>query len=74
MDAAPKARFGCVVPAGESYHVKRARLTHIRSTFVPGEAHCMCLFEAADPQVVKDVPEAFFNVLTKLRLKREGRS
>lgn len=25
---------------------------YIRSTFVPGEAHCMCLFEAADPDLV----------------------
>jgi hypothetical protein len=28
---------------------------YIRSTFVPGEAHCMCLFEAGSAQVVKDV-------------------
>lgn len=28
---------------------------YIRSTFVPGEAHCMCLFEASDPEVVKQV-------------------
>jgi len=37
----------------EGKHVR-----YIRSTFVPGEAHCMCLFEAADPQLVKDVNEA----------------
>ncbi len=29
----------------------------IRTTFVPGEAHCMCLFEAASPDVVKQVNE-----------------
>jgi hypothetical protein len=28
---------------------------YIRSMFVPGEAHCMCLFEAPNPQVVKEV-------------------
>ena len=28
---------------------------YIRTTFVPGEAHCMCLFEAGNPEVVKDV-------------------
>lgn len=28
---------------------------YIRTTFVPGEAHCMCLFEAADPELVKQV-------------------
>jgi Protein of unknown function (DUF4242) len=37
----------------EGKHVR-----YIRSTFVPGDAHCMCLFEAADPQLVKDVNEA----------------
>ena len=30
---------------------------YIRSTFVPGEAHCMCLFEASDPELVKQVNE-----------------
>ena len=31
---------------------------YIRTTFVPGEAHCMCLFEAANPEIVKEVNEA----------------
>ena len=31
---------------------------YIRTTFVPGEDHCMCLFEAANPEVVKEVNEA----------------
>ena len=31
---------------------------YIRTTFVPGEAHCMCLFEAANPEIVKQVNEA----------------
>jgi hypothetical protein len=31
---------------------------YIRSTFVPGEAHCMCLFEAPSPNLVKEVNEA----------------
>jgi muconolactone delta-isomerase len=30
---------------------------YIRSTFVPGEARCFCLFEAASPQVVKELNE-----------------
>ena len=30
---------------------------YIRTTFVPGEAHCMCLFEAADAATVKRVNE-----------------
>jgi len=28
---------------------------YIRSMFVPGEAHCMCLFEAANQDLVKQV-------------------
>jgi hypothetical protein len=28
---------------------------YIRSAFVPGEAHCMCFFEAASPEVVKEL-------------------
>jgi hypothetical protein len=28
---------------------------YIRSAFVPGEAHCMCFFEAATPELVKAV-------------------
>jgi hypothetical protein len=30
---------------------------YIRSTFVPGEAHCMCLFEAPNAELVKEVNE-----------------
>jgi hypothetical protein len=28
---------------------------YIRSTFVPGEAHCMCLFEASNAELVKQL-------------------
>lgn len=28
---------------------------YIRSTFVPGESHVMCLFEAPSPRLVEDV-------------------
>ena len=31
---------------------------YIRSTFVPGEARCMCLFEAGTPDAVRDVNES----------------
>ena len=30
---------------------------YLRSTFVPGEARCMCLFEAPSPEMVKEVNE-----------------
>ncbi len=28
------------------------------TTFVPNEAHCMCLFEACNPKVVREMNEA----------------
>jgi hypothetical protein len=31
---------------------------YIRSTFVPGEARCMCLFEASTADAVRDVNES----------------
>jgi len=34
------------------------QVRYIRSTYVPGEARCMCLFEAPNAQCVKDVNEA----------------
>ncbi len=30
---------------------------YIRSTFVPGEGHCMCLFEAPNAALVREVNE-----------------
>lgn len=34
------------------------RVRYIRSTFVPGEARCMCLFEADSSDAVRDVNDA----------------
>ncbi len=31
---------------------------YLRSMYVPGESHCMCLFEAADAESVRAVNEA----------------
>ena len=33
------------------------KVRYIRSAFVPGEAHCMCFFEAPNPDVVKELNE-----------------
>lgn len=45
---------------------------YIRSTFVPGESRCMCLFEAATPELVREVNEAaripYFRVTEALDL------
>lgn len=36
----------------QRYRSEGRNVRYIRSTFVPGEAHCMCLFEAPDADVV----------------------
>ena len=33
------------------------QVRYIRSTFVPGDARCMCLFESSSQDLVKDVNE-----------------
>ena len=54
LAAAQKA----AIETSERFSSKGKQVRYIRSTFVPEEAHCMCLFEAADPQLVKEVNEA----------------
>ncbi len=39
---------------------------YIRSTFVPGESHCMCLFEASNADLVKQVNETAKIPFTKI--------
>lgn len=49
---------------------------YIRTTFVPGEAHCMCLFEAANPDLVKQVNDKaqipYTRVIEALDLTPQG--
>lgn len=54
LAAAQKA----AIETSERFSSNGKQVRYIRSTFVPEEAHCMCLFEAADPQLVKEVNEA----------------
>jgi hypothetical protein len=46
---------------------------YLRSTFVPGESRCMCLFEAATPEIVRQVNDAaripYFRVAEALCLE-----
>jgi len=46
------------IATSEEFSAKGKDVRYIRTTFVPGEAHCMCLFEASNPEVVKEVNEA----------------
>ncbi len=53
LAAAQKA----AIETGKKFTVEGKNVRYIRSTFVPGESRCMCLFEAANPQLVKEVNE-----------------
>lgn len=42
----------------DEFSARGKAVRYIRSTFMPGEARCMCLFEAATPELVREVNEA----------------
>jgi hypothetical protein len=46
------------ISTSERFSADGTPVRYIRSTFVPGEARCMCLFDAASADVVKRVNEA----------------
>ena len=54
LGAAQKA----AIETGQKFTEEGKNVRYIRTTFVPGEAHCMCLFEAANPELVKEVNDA----------------
>ncbi len=41
----------------QQFTAKGTPVRYLRTTFVPGEARCMCLFEAPNPQNVKELNE-----------------
>lgn len=51
LAAAQKA----AIETGERLTAAGKSVRYIRSMFVPSEAHCMCLFEAANPELVKEL-------------------
>jgi hypothetical protein len=54
LAAAQKA----AIETSEKFTAEGKDVRYIRTTFVPGEAHCMCLFEASNAELVKEVNEA----------------
>lgn len=54
LAAAQKA----AIETGEQFTAEGKNVRYIRTTFVPGEARCMCLFEADNADLVKEVNEA----------------
>lgn len=51
LAAAQKA----AIETGERFTAAGKPVRYIRSTFVPSESRCMCLFEARNPEVVKEL-------------------
>ena len=45
------------IDTGRQFTAEGKNVRYIRTTFVPGEAKCMCLFEADNPDLVKEVNE-----------------
>ena len=54
LGAAQKA----AIETGQRFTEEGKNVRYIRTTFVPGEAHCMCLFEAPTPDLVREVNDA----------------
>ena len=45
------------IQAGKELTAEGKTVKYIRSMFVPTESRCMCLFEAADPDLVREANE-----------------
>lgn len=46
------------IQTSQQFTADGKNVRYIRTTFIPGEAHCMCLFEAVNQELVKEVNEA----------------
>lgn len=46
------------IETGQQFTEEGKNVRYIRTTFVPGEACCMCLFEADNADLVREVNEA----------------
>ena len=53
LAAAQKA----AIETSQMFTADGKQVRYIRSTFLPGDSSCMCLFEAADSELVKQVNE-----------------
>ncbi len=54
LAAAQKA----AIEISQKFSAQGKNVRYLRSTFVPGDARCMCLFEAQNPHLVREVNEA----------------
>jgi muconolactone delta-isomerase len=62
LAAAQKA----AIETSRQFSAQGKPVRYIRSTFVPGESHCMCLFEASNADLVKQVNETAKIPFTKI--------
>ena len=53
LAAAQKA----AIEKGQQMTEEGKEVRYIRSIFVPGDSKCMCMFEASDPEVVRQLNE-----------------
>ena len=56
MEQLAAAQKKCI-ETGRELSATGKNVRYIRSTFVPGESRCMCLFEATSPELVKELNE-----------------
>ena len=56
MDALAAAQQRAIATAGQ-FRYSGKDVSYIRTTFLPEEGCCMCLFEAASAEVVKELNE-----------------
>lgn len=57
MDALAAAQKAAI-ETGKRFTSQGKDVRYIRSTFVPSESRCMCLFEAPNAELVKEVNQA----------------
>jgi Protein of unknown function (DUF4242) len=54
------------IETGQQFTDEGKNVRYIRTTFVPHEARCMCLFEADNAELVKEVNEAAHIPFTRI--------
>ena len=55
------------IETSEQFTAEGKPVRYIRSTFVPGDSHCMCLFEAPNEELVREVNDTAELPYTQVR-------
>jgi hypothetical protein len=66
MDALAGAQRAAI-ESSEQFSAEGRSVRYIRSTFVPGDSHLMCLFEAPNADLVREVNDAAKLPYTQVR-------